>query len=130
MSIAKFNPLNFNQFLITANLGVDLYQITDSSLDLIYCNKNAHNRYINDIDWNYSNRNLFATGSRNEIGFWDVRGDKVVQVKGLPGTLAGVSQLKWCRLDSNVLAAAQGNDIKLWDFRNLNQHLFVSVQFM
>ena len=127
VSIARMNPINNQHFLLAANLGIDLYEVTNQSMELIHVNKKAHNRYINDLDWNYDSKYLFATGSRNEIGFWDTRQGGIVQMKDLPVNIMGVSQLKWCKLDRNILASAQGNDVKIWDFRNLSQSMNVSM---
>ena len=38
--------------------------------------------------------------------------------------LAGVSQVKWNRFHNNVLASAQGGEVRIWDLRVLS-HLIL-----
>lgn len=79
----------------------------------------GHTRTITDLNWSYTDVNSLATASYdNNMYVWDIReGRKPVQSMS---SVAGATQVKWSKLDDNVLATSHEGDVRVWDRRKNN----------
>lgn len=80
----------------------------------------AHTRVISDLDWSPFDANTIATCSVDTYThLWDIR-DLRKPKQSLQG-IAGVSQVKWNKRNSHLLATCHDGDIRIWDVRKANQ---------
>ncbi len=76
-----------------------------------------HKGKVNDVDWNYSNENLFSScGEDKMIFFYDVR-DHNKKMSVMTGS--SVKKISFNKANPNLFLSASGkNIIDLWDLRN------------
>ncbi|KIY44139.1 hypothetical protein FISHEDRAFT_52764 [Fistulina hepatica ATCC 64428] len=77
----------------------------------------AHYRAITDINWHWQECDIVcSTGIDSWIWAWDLRVTRK-PIFGLSAFGAGGTQVKWNRVDGNLLASSQANEALIWDRR-------------
>ncbi|XP_033095696.1 GATOR complex protein WDR59-like [Anneissia japonica] len=119
VSVVEWNHHLSNQFAIASNETADIYskQEADWRLD---CSLKAHSRAISDLDWSHFESNLLATCSVDTYIFlWDTRDTRKPSCAF--HTVYGAAQVKWNKVNSDLLATVHEGNLRLWDRRNTNQ---------
>jgi WD40 repeat protein len=76
----------------------------------------AHTRVIGDLDWSPDDPNFLATCSVDTYTYiWDVRDYRKPNIS--LQAVAGASQVKWNKVNANLLATTHDGDIRIWDHR-------------
>ncbi|XP_040265541.1 GATOR complex protein WDR59 [Bufo bufo] len=102
-------------FAASSNQRVDLYQWRDGSGD-IATSLQGHTRVISDLDWSVYEPDILVTSSIDTyIYIWDVK-DTRKPVVSL-SAVAGASQVKWNKKNTNCLATSHDGDVRIWDRR-------------
>ncbi|XP_071959195.1 GATOR2 complex protein WDR59-like [Antedon mediterranea] len=126
VSVVQWNNHLPNQFAIAANETGDIYTIQEGDWRLS-SSLRGHNRAISDLDWSHFESNLLATCSVDTYIFlWDTRED-TRKPCGSFSTVFGAAQVKWNKLNSNLLATVHEGNLRLWDKRNTSQ---AAVQYI
>ena len=118
---AQWSPhhANATSFVTSCNQRADLWKWQDPTFKQ-QGSMRAHTRVISDIDWSPFDPNTLATCSVDTFTHgWDVR-DLRKPKFSLQG-IAGVTQAKWNKVNSHVLATCHDGDIRVWDERKTSQ---------
>lgn len=76
----------------------------------------AHTRTITDLNWCPFSYDLLATCSIDTfIHIWDVRDPKKPNLSLT--SVAGANQVKWNKIDENLIATSHEVDARIWDIR-------------
>ncbi|XP_045137947.1 uncharacterized protein LOC123520101 isoform X2 [Portunus trituberculatus] len=104
----------------------EICQWSDSSLNGM-SSLRAHTRTITDLNWHRMDPHLLATCSIDTfVHIWDTREPRK-PVSSL-SSIAGASQVKWNKLNQNMLASGHDCDIRVWDSRKTSQPIqFISA---
>ncbi len=82
----------------------------------------GHTRTITDLNWSYNDVNLLATASYdNNMHIWDIRDYRKPMVS--MSSVAGATQVKWCRMNEHMLATSHEGDVRVWDRRKSNTQI-------
>ncbi|XP_075694474.1 GATOR2 complex protein WDR59 isoform X2 [Rhinoderma darwinii] len=102
-------------FAASSNQRVDLYQWRDGSGD-IATSLQGHTRVISDLDWSVFEPDMLVTSSIDTyIYIWDVKDTRKPAVS--LSAVAGASQVKWNKKNTNCLATSHDGDVRIWDRR-------------
>ncbi|XP_075432740.1 GATOR2 complex protein WDR59 isoform X5 [Ascaphus truei] len=102
-------------FAASSNQRVDLYQWKDGAGD-IGTSLQGHTRVISDMDWSVFEPEVLVTSSIDTyIYIWDIKDTRKPAVS--LSAVAGASQVKWNKKNSNCLATSHDGDVRIWDRR-------------
>ncbi|KAM4721286.1 GATOR2 complex protein WDR59 isoform 2-T2 [Rhinophrynus dorsalis] len=102
-------------FAASSNQRVDLYQWRDGTGD-IDTSLQGHTRVISDLDWSVFEPDVLVTSSIDTyIYIWDIKDTRKPAVS--LSAVAGASQVKWNKKNSNCLATSHDGDVRIWDRR-------------
>ncbi|XP_071973231.1 GATOR2 complex protein WDR59 isoform X1 [Engystomops pustulosus] len=102
-------------FAASSNQRVDLYQWRDNCGD-IATSLQGHTRVISDLDWSIYDPDILVTSSIDTyIYIWDVKDTRKPAVS--LSAVAGASQVKWNKKNTNCLATSHDGDVRIWDRR-------------
>ncbi|KAE8609135.1 hypothetical protein XENTR_v10011722 [Xenopus tropicalis] len=102
-------------FAASSNQRVDLYQWKDGTGD-INTSLQGHTRVISDLDWSVFEPDVLVTSSIDTyIYIWDIKDTRKPAVS--LSAVAGASQVKWNKKNSNCLATSHDGDVRIWDRR-------------
>ncbi|XP_053558112.1 GATOR complex protein WDR59 isoform X2 [Bombina bombina] len=102
-------------FAASSNQRVDLYQWRDGTGD-IGSSLQGHTRVISDLDWSLFEPDVLVTSSIDTyIYIWDIKDTRKPAVS--LSAVAGASQVKWNKKNSNCLATSHDGDVRIWDRR-------------
>ncbi|ELT94839.1 hypothetical protein CAPTEDRAFT_124558 [Capitella teleta] len=119
ISAAQWNPhpSHGHLFVTASNQRADLWSWNGvSSCTEPQESLKAHTRVISDMDWSPKEPTIIATCSVDTYTFlWDTRDVRKPSVA--LQAVAGASQVKWNKVNSNLLATTHDGDIRIWDPR-------------
>ncbi|XP_064640221.1 GATOR2 complex protein WDR59-like isoform X2 [Lineus longissimus] len=118
VSAVRWNPHPSHSgiFVTASNQRADVYSWEDDHNTSEKTAVKAHTRVISDLDWSPHDPNMLATCSVDTFSFlWDVRDTRKPSLS--LQAVAGVSQVKWNKVNSNLIATTHDGDIRIWDPR-------------
>ncbi|XP_063862216.1 GATOR2 complex protein WDR59-like isoform X2 [Scylla paramamosain] len=128
VTAAEWNPTQSqgHTFVLAFGERAEICQWSDSSLNGM-SSLRAHTRTITDLNWHRMDPHLLATCSIDTfVHIWDTREPRK-PVSSL-SSIAGASQVKWNKLNQNMLASGHDCDIRVWDSRKTSQPIqFISA---
>ncbi|XP_029464738.1 GATOR complex protein WDR59 isoform X5 [Rhinatrema bivittatum] len=102
-------------FAASSNQRVDLYKWKDGSGE-VGTSLQGHTRVISDLDWAVFEPDLLVTSSVDTyIYIWDIKDTRKPTVS--LSAVAGASQVKWNKKNTNCLATSHDGDVRIWDKR-------------
>nr|XP_027201806.1 GATOR complex protein WDR59-like [Dermatophagoides pteronyssinus] len=118
---AEFSPPDPKQLAITNAQTINIYNIDDQSNWLMHT-LNGHTRTITDLNWSCKEPNILASASfDNYIYIWDLRETR--KPIYLMYSISGATQIKWSKMNENILATSHEGDVRIWDKRKSNMPL-------
>ncbi|XP_046386654.1 GATOR complex protein WDR59 isoform X2 [Ischnura elegans] len=76
----------------------------------------SHSRAVSGLDWHKVEPNIIASGSGDGwLHVWDIRDHRYPSMSF--SSVAFVTQVRWNRVNGNLIASAHDGDIRLWDRR-------------
>ncbi|KAG0715462.1 GATOR complex protein WDR59 [Chionoecetes opilio] len=121
VTAAEWNPTQSqgHTFVLACGERAEICQWSNSCLSGI-SSLRAHTRTITDLNWHRMDPHLLATCSIDTfVHIWDTREPRK-PVASL-SSIAGASQVKWNKLNQNLLASGHDCDIRVWDNRKTSQ---------
>ncbi|XP_050688408.1 GATOR complex protein WDR59-like isoform X5 [Eriocheir sinensis] len=121
VTAAEWNPTQSqgHTFVLAFGERAEICQWNEGSLNGI-SSLRAHTRTITDLNWHRLDPNLLATCSIDTfVHIWDTREPRK-PVASL-SSIAGASQVKWNKLNHNLLASGHDCDVRVWDNRKPTQ---------
>ncbi|KAL6079591.1 GATOR complex protein wdr59, variant 2 [Balamuthia mandrillaris] len=119
VGLVLWNPhqSHASYFASTANTNTLIWNLDDRRFALQATFK-SHDRPVLDLSWNFHDPNLLATCSADSnVHLWDTRIPKKAHRVQSLRPRAGVTQVKWNRNSTHVLATASDNEVRIWDVR-------------
>ncbi|KFQ15227.1 WD repeat-containing protein 59, partial [Leptosomus discolor] len=102
-------------FAASSNQRVDLYKWKDGNGE-VCTSLQGHTRVISDLDWAVFEPDLLVTSSVDTyIYIWDIKDTRKPTVS--LSAVAGASQVKWNKKNTNCLATSHDGDVRIWDKR-------------
>nr|XP_033799761.1 GATOR complex protein WDR59 isoform X3 [Geotrypetes seraphini] len=102
-------------FAASSNQRVDLYKWKDGNGE-VGTSLQGHTRVISDLDWAVFEPDLLVTSSVDTyIYIWDIKDTRKPTVS--LSAVAGASQVKWNKKNTNCLATSHDGDVRIWDKR-------------
>ncbi|XP_074645024.1 GATOR2 complex protein WDR59-like isoform X3 [Tubulanus polymorphus] len=117
ISAMRWNPhqSHGNLFVTASNQRADIFAWAEGQAGT-KAGLKSHTRVISDLDWSPFDPNILATCSMDTFTFlWDIRDARRPHVS--LQAVAGVSQVKWNKVNTNLLATTHDGDIRIWDPR-------------
>ncbi|XP_042204351.1 GATOR complex protein WDR59-like isoform X3 [Homarus americanus] len=121
VTAAEWNPTQSHghTFVLASGERAEICQWTEGSLNGTTTLR-AHTRTITDLNWHRSDPNLLSTCSIDTFVYiWDTRETR--KPISCLSAIAGASQVKWNKLNQNLLASGHDCDIRVWDNRKTSQ---------
>ncbi|KAH7642410.1 wd repeat-containing protein 59-like protein [Dermatophagoides farinae] len=117
---AEFSPPEPKQLAITNAQTINIYNIDESNW--LMHTLSGHTRTITDLNWSYKEPTILASSSfDNYIYIWDLRETR--KPIYLMHSISGASQIKWSKINENILATSHEGDVRIWDKRKSNMPL-------
>jgi WD40 repeat protein len=117
VSAVEWNPAPSHSHIIasTSNQHILIWEaIGTNSVNTVLTGH--HERSVSDISWSYHDPNILASCSQDTyIHLWDIRIQKTPTASLC--AVVGVTQVKWNRLQQNIIASAHNSEVCLWDVR-------------
>lgn len=111
---AEFSPPEPKQLAITNAQTINIYNIDESNW--LMHTLSGHTRTITDLNWSYKEPTILASSSfDNYIYIWDLRETR--KPIYLMHSISGASQIKWSKINENILATSHEGDVRIWDKR-------------
>ncbi|KAG7176075.1 GATOR complex protein WDR59-like [Homarus americanus] len=118
VTAAEWNPTQSHGHTFSGERA-EICQWTEGSLNGTTTLR-AHTRTITDLNWHRSDPNLLSTCSIDTFVYiWDTRETR--KPISCLSAIAGASQVKWNKLNQNLLASGHDCDIRVWDNRKTSQ---------
>ncbi|ODN00881.1 WD repeat-containing protein 59 [Orchesella cincta] len=110
-----------NSVAIASSQRCDIFELSDSSELRCLHRLKGHTRVITDLDWCPLQANLLATCSFDSyVNIWDLRSPRIINTEKPQFSLSaldGASQVKWNKVEQDILASCDGGHVKIWDLR-------------
>jgi WD40 repeat protein len=102
----------------------EIFELTDSVELKCTTRLKGHTRVITDLDWSSIHTSLLATSSFDSfVHIWDVRAknhSSADKPQVSLSALDGASQVRWNRVNEDILASCDGGHVKIFDLRKPN----------
>ncbi|UXI19172.1 Zinc finger protein [Sarcoptes scabiei] len=119
---AEFSPSEPKQMAVTNAQIINVYTIDQQTNKLMHT-LGGHTRTITDFNWSYHEASMLASASYdNYIYIWDIRETR--KPAYLMHSISGATQIKWSKINENILATSHEGDVRIWDKRKSNMPLY------
>ncbi|TMS35717.1 hypothetical protein L596_003054 [Steinernema carpocapsae] len=116
-SLLKWHPQRTDMFAVVCSQVVSVYRFGPGGRMRAINTGRLHPKNINDLDWSYTNENVFMTCASGEpVAVWDYRCSLRRPIWELQA-ITGAEQASFAPSITNIISTAHGGDIRIWDDR-------------